>query len=492
MELLSVQKQAIELGRKIPNLALFWEPGVGKTAAIVRILCEEYNKQKRYLNTLIFAPISACPSWARQFSLWSEVDPSRVFVLNKAGAKRLHTLQAQMNSGKAFIAVTNYEAMLNKDFYEALLKWSPHIVVADESHMLKNPSSVRAKKIYPLASSAQRRFLMTGTPFPNSLLDIYGQYKFMDPSLFGPNYFRFRLNYFYDKNAGMPSYCHFPDWQPRPEADKKIGRILAATSLQAKKCDVLDLPPLMEVRVPVEMSPAQDKAYRQMEKFFVAEVGDTVLTAEFAMTKSLRLRQLLAGYASQDVETEAKWFPDLPRMKALTDILDSLGGAKVIIWTVFQPTYGVIAKECERMGLAYKFLTGEQSAKEKQESIESFSKGSTQVLISNPAAGGTGVDGLQASAYSIYYTRGYNRVEFEQSQARNYRGGSEQHQKVTHYHLISEGTLDEAIAEALLLKKSVSEAVLSWARNMNKPLANGKSKQYVLYNQGETNVTNDG
>ena len=85
-------------------------------------------------------------------------------------------------------------------------------------------------------------------------------------------------------------------------------------------------------------------------------------------------------------------------------------------------------------------------------------------MIANPAAAGEGIDGLQCAKYAIYYMRSYSLLHHEQSLARNYRGGSEQHDKVIHYHLYSKGTVDEVVMEALMYKKSVQADVLSWAR----------------------------
>ncbi len=101
-------------------------------------------------------------------------------------------------------------------------------------------------------------------------------------------------------------------------------------------------------------------------------------------------------------------------MKALAELLESIDGQKTIIWTNFRATYQAIAKVCEAQGLSYAFLTGEQSANQKQQSIEDFCRGATQVLIANPAAGGTGVN-LQESAFSIYYTKGYSLEQYLQS-----------------------------------------------------------------------------
>ncbi len=446
------------------HLALFYEMGTGKTATMIQILREQYSHQKALSHTLIFAPLSVCPQWKAEFAKFSKIDPNRIHVMTGAGKKRAAAMERIMESKLPAIVVTNYESVQMEKFYEQLLKWSPDIVIMDESQRIKDSSGVRAKGVYPLAMAARRRFLLSGTPISNQMMDIFGQYKAMDRSVFGSNFFHFKTRFFYDKNANMPKHAHFPDWVPLPNAERELGVAIGSTSVQAKKSECLDLPPLLRVPVPVELSPEQLKTYSMMAKHFVTELGGKTAIAEFAMTKTLRLQQIIAGFIVPDeVKAAPVWVKDNPRLDALDDLLGAINGQKTIIWSVFKPTYAAIAKVCKLHALEYRMLTGEQSATEKQQSIEDFCRGPAQVLIANPAAGGVGVN-LTEAKFAIYYTRGFSLEQYLQSEARNYRGGSDMHDKVVHYHLQATGTLDEVIAQALLNKQSVAESVLGWAR----------------------------
>jgi len=459
------QQKAVDLAKLKPNIALFLEIGTGKTATLINILRHDYAGHGVVRNTLIFAPLSVCPQWKKEFAKWSKIPEKCIHVLTGDGAKRVRALEAILRFGAPAIIVTNYEAVRIKNFYELLLKWSPHIVVLDESHKVKDPSSLQSKAIYPLCHAADRRFILTGTPILNSMLDIFGQYKALDPAIFGSNFWKFKALYFYDKNAGRPN-CNFPDWQPRPESAKLISECIASTSVQAKKADCLDLPPLLRVPISVPLSEQQRKAYEDMKKHYVTEMKGVTAIAEFAMTKTLRMQQILAGFIAEDSDSEPVWCDENPRLDCLKDILDQIGGEKTIIWTTFRPTYMKIAKVCEKSGYKYAFLTGDQSAKQKEESIEAFCRGDVQALIANPAAGGAGIN-LQEAKYAIYFTRGYSLEHYLQSEGRNYRGGSEMHDKITHFHLIADDTLDEVIATALLNKQNIGETVLDWARKVS-------------------------
>lgn len=468
------QKKAVTRARTSPHLALFLEIGTGKTGTMITILREEYVKRTNLVKTLIFSPISVCKQWKNEFPKFSKIPDNRIHVLTGTGPSRTKALYDIMSRGDPAIVITNYEALHIKAFYEALLRWSPDIMVMDESHRLKDPTTARAKKIYPLCYGARRRFIMTGTPILNSEMDLYGQYKAMDPEVFGGNFFHFREKYFRDKNSYMPAHIRFPDWQPKPETLEAFRGIVARTSVQARKEECLDLPDLLKVTIPIQLSERQRKVYNDMEKHFVAELKGTTVAADFAMTKSLRLQQIVAGFITPDSESSATWCDDVPRLDAFRELLETLNKEKVIVWTVFKPTYQKLAEIAEKVGYRVAFLTGEQSVTQKEKSIEEFCKGDIGCLISNPSAGGAGINLVEAR-YAIYYGKGYSLEHYLQSEGRNYRGGSELHEKITHYHLAAENTIDQTIHEALLSKKNVGDAILNWAREKNNTLDNCKS-----------------
>lgn len=466
LQLRAHQIKAVEKARGQKNLALFYEAGTGKTGTIARILAEDFNAHKRIRKTLIFAPLTVCKQWAPEIGKFTKIPQERIFALTDAGAKRAKRLGEIIESKKPAIIVTNYESVQIKAFYELLLKYSPEIIVLDESHRLKDSQAKRSKAIYPLCQAADRRFLLTGTPVPNSLLDLFGQYKALDPSVLGSGFWSFRSRYFFDRNAGRQ--FSFPDWTPHPWAAKEIGEKLKETSLQVTRKECLDLPPLTLIPVPCEMSVSQKKAYEEMKKDFVTEVKGMIMSSEFEMVKTLRMQQILAGFVQPDEKPDPVWMPDVPRLDSLLEQVEAIGNQKQIIWTVFRPTYKRISEELTKRGISHTFLTGEQTNDaQKQANKRLFTEGDAQILIANPAAAGEGIDGLQLAQYAHFYMRGWSLLHYLQALARNYRGGSEKHDKVVHYHYYIKGTLDEVLAHALIYKENIQERVLEWARSGN-------------------------
>jgi SNF2 family DNA or RNA helicase len=481
MSLWPHQQKAVEMARTRNNFALLFDMGTGKTRTMIEILREDFNAHKKIRKTLIFAPLSICQQWKAEFAKYSKITPDLIYVLTQSGRKREDSLRKLTQLGGRAIVVTNYEAVGIKGFYSALLDWCPEIIIADEGHRLKNSGSERAKRIYPLALTAERRFVLTGTLFTNSMLDIFGPFKFLEPSIFGPSYWKFRNSFFYDKNARMPAHVHFPDWQPMPNAKDRISGIIADSSVQAKKSECLSLPPLLREIVPLTIQGAQLKAYQAMEKEYVAELKGKTVISEFAMSVGLRLRQILAGFLSAKAGDKPEYFDENPRIQAVSDLLDGIGKEKCIIWCNFEPTYKQLGDLLTKLDIPHVFLTGQQTAVQKQAALESFQGDGAQVLVSNPSAGGVGLNLAQAP-YAIYFDKSYNLEHYLQSSARNHRAGSEQFSSVTQFSLQAQGTIDEAIEIALSGKEELGKVILDWARE--KALAIGKQATYGEF-QGE-------
>jgi SNF2 family DNA or RNA helicase len=151
---------------------------------------------------------------------------------------------------------------------------------------------------------------------------------------------------------------------------------------------------------------------------------------------------------------------DVPRLEALRELLEDLtDGHKVIVWAVFKANYAMIGALCRKLGIEYTELTGE--IKDKDTNVHKFrTDPKCRVLIANPGAGGVGINLVEAS-YSIYYSKGFSLEHDIQSEARNYRGGSHIHEKITRIDLVAKGTIDDIINEALRNKLDVAQQVLA-------------------------------
>jgi SNF2 family DNA or RNA helicase len=469
----SHQNEAIEMANKLPQLYIAFEMGTGKTRTIIEILRRRYTVAGRLMRTLIYCPAIVVSNWKAEFQMYSRIKPHDLVLLQGPGKRRVKsfvdscTYGGQMVNNK--IIVTNYEALQMEDLQKAIAEWQPEILVCDEAHVLKSHKSKRAKALLPVSNQARFKYLLSGTPILNSIEDIWMQFKVLDGGqTFGENYFSFRARYMEDKNAAFAGKEHyFPKFEPRADMYMDLQNNMYRKTIRAMKKDCLDLPPLIKQTVEVEMSPEQARMYKEMKQNYITWVesaknsGDPLpVVAQLAITKALRLQQIVSGYAMAD-NGVVKWIEKNPRLDALEELLEGLVKEhKVIVWCVFKENYKMIARRLEKMGVKFTTLTGEQNHKEKDEAMDSFRKDSSvRVMIANQAAGGVGVNLVEAD-YAVYFSKNFSLKDDLQSEARNYRGGSNIHEKVTRIDIVCRDTIDDVIAEALASKQDISNKVL--------------------------------
>lgn len=455
------QKDAIARAAELDEFALFFEMGAGKTMTAINILRHKYLKHRRPLRTLILCPLIVTDNWKREWLAHSKLDPKKIEVLTGPGVKRAEKLSRT----HATVIITNYEGLLLKEFRAALKTWKIEAIVLDESHRCKDPSAKRSKYAYELADQTMYRYILSGSPILNSPLDLFQQFKILDRGdTFGTNFFAFRHAYFFDRNSGMPAAKHFPDWALQPGAEGRLNQKLQAKSMTVKKKDCLDLPPLVKEVIRVDLSKTQRKLYEEMKRDFITFMEGKAVTATLAITKALRLLQITSGYVVAEGEDgrESLEIKDNPRALALRELLAELTPHhKVIVWAVFKENYRTIKKILDALGVGYCVVTGEVDQVEKMAAVQRFqSDRNCRVFLGNPGAGGIGINLVEAS-YSIFYSRTFSLEHDLQAEARNHRGGSEIHEKVTRIDLVAKDTLDENVLLRLAQKVEVGHRVLT-------------------------------
>jgi SNF2 family DNA or RNA helicase len=458
------QRQAYEYAKDLPEYAFLFEPGVGKTLTTIKVLRYKYAQAERVLRTLVVAPLITLENWRNEWLKYSKIPRDCLCVLAGNTKDRIALLEKfRKRNNENFIAITNYEGLTaSKDFLSAVMEWEPEAIVIDESQRIKNGQSKRARTIINIADRTAFRYLLTGTPILNTPMDIFAQWRALDRGKsFGTNFFTFRAKYFYDKNCNMPKHCHFPNWQIRADSYAEINSIIYKKAMRAIKSECLDLPPFVTQQVFVELSAQQKKMYKEMEANFITSINDNLVTAEIALTKLMRLLQIISGFVKDEYGniTDLK---DNPRLEALDELLDDLTpNHKVIIWAVFKENYGHIRNLLSKKNIPFVEAHGEIGTNQKFDSVYKFNTDdNVRVFLGHPGSLGIGIN-LVASDVSIYFNRTHNLEHDVQSEARNYRGGSEIHKCITRIDIITKGTLDEVILKNLQDKTNNAEKILS-------------------------------
>lgn len=467
------QKKAVELSETRDHLALFFEMGTGKTPTAITILRLWFLQWNKIENSIIFCPPIVVQQWAEEFDSWSKLG-RYVVPLVGPGTKRAKIVKERIESGLPTIFVTNYETLLMKDVFALLMEANIKVGVFDESQKVKNHKAKKFKFAMQLADLMDRKLILTGTPILNTPMDIWSQYRVLDGgATFGKNFYVFQAKYFHDVNLKLRgTQKYFPKWVPRPGLIEEFNKILSTTSLRAKKDECLDLPPLIRKKVYVEMTPKQKRVYKELSEDFVSYVDNGVVDADLALVKILRLQQIVSGFVRiEKVEEDlsqvfkSKYedliFDDVPRLKALEElILETTPENKVIVWACFKENYRAIREVCEKHGIKYVEIHGEQTAKKRDQAVRDFREDpDTRLVIANQRAGGVGLNLIEAK-YAFYYSRDYSLESDLQSEARNYRGGSDIHSQVVRVDLVTPNSVDQTILQALEKKQNLAEKIL--------------------------------
>jgi len=419
------------------------------------------------MRTLIFAPIIVTTNWKNEFAMYSKIDQKDIVILTGPGKKRLEMFikHAGDDLSRPKIFVTNYQSLLMTELAAMFAVYNPEILVCDESQRLKSPTAKTAKIMAHLAEKIRHKYLLTGTPILNSPMDIFQQFKIMDNGeTFGKNYMTFKLRYFRDMNAGFKGkQNYFPKWVVDGDRATELAAKIEKKSMRVLKSECLDLPPLVKQTIYVELSPKQERMYEEMRKEFItfidSQKGPKAVVAELAITKAMRMQQIVTGFARDENGVDHPL--DCPRLDVLKELLEDLApNHKVIVWACFHQNYADIRKVCESLDLKYVELHGEIDHKVRLDNMNEFrSNPDVRIVIANQRAAGLGINLVEAS-YSIYYSKNHSLEDQLQSEARNHRGGSSIHEKVTHIDLVARGTIDELINTALESKLKVAEYII--------------------------------
>lgn len=440
----------------------------GKTRSVIEIMRNIFNTESKIKRTLILGPTAVIYNWKNEIEKFSKIPAERVYVC-ASGTSRDLKLQKAIDQG-ALIITINYEALVATKIKDLILKWKPEILICDESHKIKSPTAQRSKAVFETAKLTQHRLILTGTPILKNTMDAFMQFKILDlGKTFGLNFFTFRANYFMDKNAAWAGkQNHFPLWVPRPDKEKELLAKIANKAHVVYTKDCLDLPPYLNIIEKVSLNPEQKKAYEEMRDFFVTfvkENAENPAIATIAPVKAIRMMQICAGHVTLDNKDTID-FGNTPKLERLAELIEEIRhNHKFIVWTAFKHDNKMACDLLTKLGIKFVKITGDQSTQEKQQAVDDFQNDpNVQGVVSTLSAGGTGIT-LTKASYSFVLSRNFSLGDNLQARARNYRAGSQIHEKIINIDLVVDGSVEEKVAQAINSKEEIGKLVLSWAKN---------------------------
>ena len=429
--------------------------GAGKTKTAI-----DYCNAIDAKLVLVICPKAVIPVWPLNVERHSFLD-YECLELNKGPVKaKTEELQKFVQhikrKGRRGIVIVNYESAWraplgpvynrkNRIVDEGtILSTNWDAVILDESHRIKAPGGKASWFCKRLGRKVNRRLCLTGTPFPHSPLDVYAQFRFLEPEIYGTSFSRFRARY-----AVMGGYNNRQviQWQGLDELEQKFF----SRAHRVRKEDVLDLPDVLHEQIRFGLDNKAMKTYREVEEDFVSKLEDGQITVENALTKLLRLQQITGGNLQLDDGRNRRI--DESKLDVLRDIVADLTGEAVVIFVRFRPEIEQIKVALKKQGRKCFELSGKANElKQWQEHPEN------EILVAQLQSGQEGVD-LTRSRYCVYYSMGFSLGGYEQSLARTHRPG--QTRKVTYYHLIAKNTIDVTVYRSLREKKEVVEAIIN-------------------------------
>lgn len=424
--------------------------GVGKTLASLALV----DSTQAYRVLVITVKPAIRSVWEEEIATYTT--GAEVLVLDKGTTKdKAGTLEVVYRIGNgALIVVVNYETarMLPLDDYD----WD--MVILDESHKVKAHNSQTSIELTRMLKHVPRRVLMTGTAWDDRPTDVFGQIRFLTPVKRGrvwastvlgtwSEFFEQFVIYREVDNIKIPIRYKNLD---------ALADLIASYLIYVNRDEVLSLPPVQHINRRVTLSSKHMKAYQELKKELVLTLGGDEMTVDNQMVLALRLHQMTGGYYQPDSKQYTVELPDAKaKVEALTGIVEELGNEPFVVFTRFKDDVDRVRSALVNMGITCKVLIGGRD-----EHLE-WRRGDGQALIVNIQAGGTGIN-LTRAAYAIYYSVGYSNTDYQQSLARIDRPG--QKRKVTIFHIIARGTIDETIREMLDKKDDRASELLDEAR----------------------------
>lgn len=422
---------------------------------------------------LILAPRNVLRVWPKQFRLhgvreWEVIVPPAKATVQARAAFITKAAEVARAKGTPFAVVVNYEAAwrapLNFQLQFGLpmvmpdKKWD--VVVCDESHRIKAPGGKASQFASSLTALSKRRLTLTGTPMPHSPLDIYAQFRFLDPGVFGSSFARFRNIY---AQMGGFEGRQVLGYTNRADLDHKIG----AMSYICKAEDVQQLPDSVHTERIFDLDPATRRAYNKLRDEFLLWLSeDESVTAANALTKLLRLQQMTSGYLNDDAGNQHRIGDE--KYQLLCDVMEDAAPNErepVVVICKFQHDLDRVREMCEAQGRRFGEISGRTRPGRDDWGLteDSTMREDIDVVAVQIQAGGVGID-LTRAAIAIYYSVGFSLGDFLQVGKRYHRPGQTRH--TTSIHLIAANTVDEKVYAALSERKSVVETVLSSAKTL--------------------------
>ncbi len=360
------------------------------------------------------------------------------------------------NREKAFMRNTDVY-ITNHDAVKWVVKHSKYIddvdtLIVDESTAFKNPQTERSKALLKLSKLSQMQFkeLMTGTPNPNTVLELWHQMLVLDGGQrLGASYWKFRNAVCEPVQVG-PRPEHI-DWRDKPGVEAALFDLIADVSIRHEFTKCTSIPENFVTAVRFDLSPKALKAYEQMAEAAIAEINGNEVTAIHAASVTQKLLQIAAGAVYSDLSGNYE-VVDEQRTELVMDLVEERKHCLVAFLWKHQKE--LLTKEAEKRGMKYAVIDGSVPALKRTEIVDRYQAGELKVVFAHPQSAGHGLTMTKGTS-TIWASPTWNSEWYEQFNHRIYRTG--QTERTETVHVCANDTLDERVYSVLHKKVSNME-----------------------------------
>lgn len=452
--------------------ALFLEMGTGKTKIMIDNIAYLYL-QNKINGALIIAPNGVDLNWVLDeipAHLPEQIQiSSRIFRFSTKKSKtKWHKEQVKWNrehTGLAWLLMS-YDAFMTDEGKEAALMFLEQretFYVLDESVSIKTPGAKRTMRITRTAHRAKYRRILDGYPTPKGAFDLYSQIKFLDENFWksqGWDSAEMFRNYFGVYDEVRTNYKTGKDYQVLLGYQnlEELNKLIAPISSRVLKKDVLDLPPKIYQPRYFELTPQQRKLYDELQEEYKIWLDTaTLVTANLAIVRELRLQQISCGYLPVGEGEPVHMIEGKnPRLQLLETILENLD-QKTIIWARYRLDIDLITTLLQTNNKKFVVYTGATSDDDRTKARQDFQQGDAQYFVGTPDAAGIGLT-LHAAENMIYYSNNMNLRHRKQSEDRAHRDGLKHSLNIID--LLGNNTRDKKIMLNLCGKMDTGDAIL--------------------------------
>ena len=430
------QQYAIDRIVNEANVGLFLDMGLGKTVITLTAIDRLIHDWGIVRRVLIIAPKKVAEAtWQAEAAKWDHL--SRLRIVTALGTARQR--EEAVEAGAEITIINRENVVWLVETFGA--RWPFDMVVVDESSSFKNPSAKRFKALKRMLPKIRSVVILTGTPAPNGIMDLWSQIYLLDRGQrLGEYVTLYRIRYF-DHNPWRHEYV------TKLGAFEAVQKRISDICVSMRAEDWIQLPEMIVQDVPVVLEGTGLKAYREMEKTMVMDVEGEEISATTAAALTGKLLQLCGGCV-YDEAGQAHRVHDA-KLEALGELIEQLNGEHALLFYGYRHELpGIRAKLC---GVRWRELNSAEDA-------EAWNRGEVEVLIVHPASCAYGLNLQDGGRHVIWYTLTWSLELYQQANARLYRQGQEK--PVIVHRLLVQGGVDEDVAKALEGKDETQAALV--------------------------------